>query len=188
MTHLEDREIIDLFFERSERAIRELDSKYGKAVKAIAGNVLRDRQDAEECVNDAYLGVWSSIPPQRPDSLGSYVCRIARNQAISRLRSNTAAKRNEGFDLVLDELEECIPSGISVEAELEGKELARAVDRFLATLDYDDRFLFVRRYFFADSVKQIAAAMGRKENQLSVRLFRLREKLRKNLVKEGLLV
>ena len=111
MTHLEDREIIDLFFERSERAIRELDSKYGKAVKAIAGNVLRDRQDAEECVNDAYLGVWSSIPPQRPDSLGSYVCRIARNQAISRLRSNTAAKRNDGFDLVLDELEECIPRG-----------------------------------------------------------------------------
>ncbi len=188
MTHLEDREIIDLFFERSEQAIRELDKKYGKAVKTVAQNILRERQDAEECVNDAYLGVWSSIPPQRPDSLGGYVCRIARNRAVSRLRAEAAAKRNDGFDLVLDELEECIPSGVDVEAELEGKELARAVDRFLATLDYDDRFLFVRRYFFADSVKQIAAAMGRRENQLSVRLFRLREKLRKNLVKEGLLV
>ena len=183
-----DAEIIELYFRRDERAIQETMDRFHHYLMKIALQIVGDRQDAEECVNDAYLGVWSSIPPQRPDSLGSYVCRIARNQAISRLRSNTAAKRNEGFDLVLDELEECIPSGISVEAELEGKELARAVDRFLATLDYDDRFLFVRRYFFADSVKQIAAAMGRRENQLSVRLFRLREKLRKTLVKEGLLV
>ncbi len=188
MTHLEDREIIDLFFERSEQAIRELDRKYGRAVKKTAENILRDSQDAEECVNDAYLGVWSSIPPQRPDSLGGYVCRIVRNRAVSRLRAASAAKRSGGFDLVLDELAECIPSGVDVEAEIEGKELARAVDRFLAALDYDDRFLFVRRYWYADPVKDIAAAMGRKENQLSVRLFRLREKLRKTLVKEGLLV
>ena len=188
MTHLEDREIIDLFFERSEQAIRELDKKYGKAVKKTAENILCERQNAEECVNDAYLGVWSSIPPQRPDSLGAYVCRIARNQAVSRLRSETAAKRNSGFDLVLDELADCIPSAADVEAEIEGKELAQAVNRFLSTLAYDDRFLFVRRYFFADSIKDIAAEMGRKENRLSVRLFRLREKLRKTLVKEGLLV
>ena len=188
MTHLEDREIIDLFFERSEQAIRELDRKYGGAVRKTAQNILRERQDAEECVNDAYLGVWSSIPPQRPDSLGSYVCRIARNQAVSLLRSLTAEKRNGSFDLVLDELAECIPSSADVEAEIEGKELARAVNRFLASLGYDDRFLFIRRYFYADSVKAIAAAMGRRENQLSVRLFRLREKLRKTLIKEGLLV
>lgn len=188
MTHLEDCEIIDLFFERSEQAIRELDKKYGRAVKKTAENILREQQDAEECVNDAYLGVWSSIPPRRPDSLGAYVCRIARNQAVSRLRSETAAKRNSGFDLVLDELADCIPSAADVEAEIEGKELAQAVSRFLSTLPYDDRFLFVRRYFFADSIKDIAAETGRKENRLSVRLFRLREKLRKTLVKEGLLV
>lgn len=188
MTHLEDREIIDLFFERSEQAIRELDKRYGRAVKKTVGNILRDSQDAEECVNDAYLGVWSSIPPQRPEHLGGFVCRIARNRAVSRLRSEKAAKRNRGFDLVLDELAEIIPSGADPETELEAKELARAVDRFLSTLDYDDRFLFLRRYFYADSVRDIAAATGRKENQLSVRLFRLREKLRKNLIKEGLLV
>ena len=188
MTHLEDPEIIDLFFERSEQAIRELDQKYGKAVKRIAENILRDSLDAEECVNDAYLGVWSNIPPQRPDSLGSYVCRIARNRAVSRLRAASAGKRNSGFDLVLDELGECIPSGADVEAVIEGKELTRAIDRFLSTLGHDDRYLFVRRYWYADSMKDIAAAMGRKENQLSVRLFRLREKLRKTLVKEGLLV
>ena len=188
MTHLEDRDIIDLFFERSEQALRELDRKYGGAVKKTAGNILCDKQDAEECVNDAYLGVWSSIPPQRPDNLGSYVCRIARNQAVSRLRSETAAKRNRGFDLVLDELEGCISSGVDVEADIEAKELAEAVNRFLSTLGYDDRFLFVRRYFYADSIREIAAAMGKSENRLSVRLFRLREKLRKTLVKEGLLV
>ena len=188
MTHLEDCRIIELFFERSEQAVRELDRKYGKAVKILAQNILHDGQDAEECVNDAYLGVWSSIPPQRPDSLGAYVCRIARNQAVSRLRARSAAKRSGGFDLVLNELEECIPSGADVEAEIEGKELARAVDRFLATLDYDDRFLFVRRYWYADSIHEISAATGQKENRLSVRLFRLREKLRNTLIKEGLLV
>jgi len=188
VTHLEDREIIDLFFERSEQAIRELDEKYGCAVRKIAGNLLRDRLDAEECANDAYLSVWSSIPPQRPDNLGGYVCRIARNQAVSRLRATSAAKRNSRFDLVLDELEECIPSRADVEAEIEAAELSRSVDRFLAALCYDDRFLFVRRYWYADSVKEIAAATGQKENRVSVRLFRLREKLRKTLVKEGLLV
>ena len=164
MTHLEDCRIIELFFERSEQAVRELDRKYGKAVKILAQNILHDGQDAEECVNDAYLGVWSS------------------------LRARSAAKRSGGFDLVLDELEECIPSGADVEAEIEGKELARAVDRFLATLDYDDRFLFVRRYWYADSIHEISAATGQKENRLSVRLFRLREKLRNTLIKEGLLV
>ena len=185
---MEDTQIIDLYFARDERAIEETDAKYGRFCLTLAKNILTLPSDAEECVNDAYLGVWSSIPPQRPDSLGAYVCRIARNQAVSRLRSETAAKRNSGFDLVLDELADCIPSAADVEAEIEGKELAQAVNRFLSTLAYDDRFLFVRRYFFADSIKDIAAEMGRKENRLSVRLFRLREKLRKTLVKEGLLV
>ena len=106
---------------------------------------------------------------------------------MSRLRSETAAKRSRGLDLVLDELEDFLPSGVNVEADYELKELTDAINRFLATLDYDDRFLFVRRYFFADPVKDIAAAMHEKESRLSLRLFRLREKLRKTLRKEGLL-
>ena len=187
MTLLEDSAILDLFFERSERAIEELDKKYGAAVRKTTANILSDRQDAEECVNDAYLGVWNSIPPHRPESLVSYVCRIARNRAVSRLRSETAAKRNEGFDLVLDEMEEFIPSGADVEAEVAAKELSAAVDRFLSGLPYDDRFIFVRRYWYADSVKDIAKAMSSRENRISVRLFRLREKLRITLQKEGLL-
>ena len=187
MTRLEDSQIIELLWERSEQAVTELERKYGPLVRKTAGNILRDRQDVEECANDTWLGVWNSIPPHRPQPLASFVCRIARNLAVSRLRSETAAKRNSGFDLVLDELEEFIPSGVDLEADYEVKELTDRINRFLAALDYDDRFLFVRRYFYADPVKDIAAAMNEKESRVSLRLFRLREKLRKTLKKEGLL-
>ena len=187
MIPLEDSQIIDLLFERSERALEELDKKYGPLVKKTAANILCSREDVEECVNDTYLGVWDSIPPHRPKPLVSFVCRIARNQAVSKLRSETAAKRNSGIDLVLDELEEFLPSAQDVEADYDAKELAEEINRFLAALDYDDRFLFVHRYFFADSVKEIAAAMHMKESRISMRLFRLREKLRKTLWKEGML-
>ena len=185
---MEDSAIIDLFLERSEQAVSELDRKYGAAVKKTAANILQNRLDVEECANDAYLGVWNSIPPQRPSSLGAYVCRIARNLAISRLRNRTAEKRGGGLDLVLDELEDFLPSHMNVEAELEAKELAEQINRFLSVLPYADRYLFVRRYWFADPVKDIAAAMGQKESRVSLRLFRLREKLKKELEKEGLLV
>lgn len=188
MTQLDDREIIDLFFERSEQAVSELDRRHGAAVRRTAANLLRDRQDAEECVNDAYLGVWNSIPPQNPEHLCAFVCRIARNLAVSRLRSDTAMKRNRAFDLVLDELADFIPSEMDVEAELEARELIERINRYLAALPYDDRFVFTRRYFYADSVKDIAASMRTKESRVSLRLFRLREKLRKTLQKEGLLV
>ena len=188
MTRLEDREIIRLFFERSEQAIGELDNKYGAAVTKTATNILHDRLDAEECVNDTYLGVWNSIPPQQPNPLVSYVCRIARNLAVSRLRSNAAVKRNSNFDLVLEELEDFIPSGADVEADYAYKELTAAIDRFVSSLNYDDRFLFVRRYWYADPVKDIAAMMHQRDARISLRLFRLREKLRIILKKEGLLV
>ena len=188
MTHLEDSQIIDLFLERSEQAITELDRKYGAAVKKTAANILRDPQDAEECVNDAYLGVWNSIPPHRPNPLGSYVCRIARTLAGAKLRGETAQKRNGGLELVLDELAEVVPSGVDLEKELEARELLAAVERFLAMLDQDDRVLFVRRYWFADSVKELAAATHSRESRISARLFRLRGKLRNYLKKEGLLV
>jgi len=185
---MEDSEIIRLFFERSEQAIGELDKKYGAAATKTAANILHDRLDAEECVNDTYLGVWNSIPPQQPNPLVSYVCRIARNLAVSRLRSNAAVKRNSNFDLVLEELENFIPSGTDVEADYAYKELLEVIDRFLSTLNYDDRFLFVRRYWYADSVKDIAAMMNQRDARISLRLFRLREKLRIILKKEGLLV
>ena len=188
MTLLEDSRIISLFFERSEQAIDELDKAYGAAVKKTAANILGDRRDVEECVNDAYLGCWNSIPPHRPDSLISYVCKIVRNLAVSKLRSETAGKRNAGVDLVLDELGDLIPSSSDVEGDYTARELTCAIDRFLSALDYDDRYIFVRRYWFADSVRDIAMTMHSRENSISVRLFRLRERLRKKLVEEGFLV
>ena len=180
---MEDSKIVDLFFERSEQAIGELDKKYGAAVRKTAVNILSSRQDAEECVNDTYLGVWNSIPPQRPDVLVSYVCRNARNLAVARLRRETSAARNSGADLA-----EVIPSREDVEAEIEAKELAAAVNRYLAGLDYDDRYIFIRRYWYADAVRDIASAMHTRENRVSVRLFRLRKNLKKILKKEGLIV
>ena len=185
---MEDSIIISLFFERSEQAVEELNRKYGPAVRKTAANILSDRLDVEECVNDTYLRTWNSIPPQKPNPLVSYVCRIARNLALDRYHANSAAKRNGNFDLVLDEMEECIPSELNVETEYEARELAEAVNRFLSGLKYDDRFLFVRRYWYADPVKDIAAQMHERESRVSMRLFRLREKLRKTLKKEGLLV
>lgn len=128
---MEDSEIIRLFFERSEQAVGELDKKYGAAVATTAANILHDRLDVEECVNDTYLGVWNSIPPQQPSPLVSYVCRIARNLAVSRLRSNAAVKRNSNFDLVLEELEDFIPSDADVETDYAYKELLEVIDRFL---------------------------------------------------------
>ena len=149
---------------------------------------LKDRLDVEECVNDTYLRTWNSIPPQAPDPLASYVCRIAHNLAIDRYHANTAQKRSGNYGLVLDELEECIPSGMNVETELDAKELGAAINRFLGSLSREDRFLFVRRYWYADSVRELANMTNGSPNRISVHLFRLREKLRNTLTKEGLLV
>ncbi len=184
---MEDGTILDLFYERSEQAIAELDRKYGATVRKTAANILKDPQDVEECVNDTYLGVWNAIPPNRPDPLISFVCRIARNLAAKRYHSNTARKRNGSYDLVLDELEECIPSAVSVESEYAAKELSAAVSRFLDTLGYEDRFCFLRRYWFADPVSEIADATKSTGHRVSVRLFRTRKKLYNYLKEEGLL-
>ena len=187
MTRLEDSKIIALFFARAEQAIRELDSKYGSTVKKTAANILSDRLDVEECVSDTYLRVWNSIPPHAPNPLLAYVCAIARNLAINRYHANHAEKRKGNYDLILDEMQECLPSRVNIETEYDAKELSTAINRFLAALKQEDRFLFVRRYWYADSVSDLAALTGGSANRISVRLFRLREKLRITLLKEGFL-
>lgn len=184
---MEDQAIIALFFERSEQGIRELISKYGKAVAKITGNILADPLDAEECANDTYLGVWNSIPPTVPRSLGAYCCGIARNKALSRYQENTAKKRNSHFDAALEELEETIPALGTVESEMEAKELSGYISQFLSRLPYDDRYAFLRRYYYADSVLDIAEVLGKTPHRISVRLFRIRENLKKYLRKEGML-
>ena len=177
-----------MFFARSEQAIEELHCKYGSAVKKTAANILKDRLDVEECVNDTYYRCWNSMPPHKPNPLVSFVCKIARNLAIDRYHMNAAEKRRGNYGLVLDELEECIPSPASVETELDAKELTAAINRFLSALEYEDRFLFVRRYWYADSVDDLAHMTGSKANRISVRLFRLRKKLQTSLQREGVLL
>ncbi len=182
---MSDEEIIDLFFERSEQAITELTKKHGKAAERVVRNILGDKRDAEECLSDTWLGVWNAIPPQRPAPLRTFVCRIARNLATARYHANTASIRNSRYDAALDELEEVLSDSGSVEQELEAKELREAVNGFLATLSYTDRFLFTRRYWYADPPADIAEMTGSTANSVSVRLFRIRKKLKTYLVKEG---
>jgi len=185
---MEDSRIIALLFERSEQALTALSGKYGPAVMALAGHILGNRLDAEECANDTWMGVWNSVPPQYPAHLKAYTLAITRNLALDRYHANSAQKRNSFYDVALDELAECLSAPAGVEAELEARELAAAINRFLATLPKADRQMFLCRYYLADPVSLIAAKLNMKGPQVSLRLFRLREKLRKFLEKEGLSV
>ena len=185
---IDDEKIIDLFFERDQQGIRELDQKYGKLLHSLAFRILNDRRDVEECVNDAYLGVWNTIPPQRPQVLSAYVCRIVRNLALKVYDRNTAAKRNSAYDVAMGELEGSLPAPGTVERELEARELARIVEGFLDTLSRENRVIFLRRYWFADSYKDIARQVGLREKAVSVRLSRLREKLRQYLMEQEVFV
>lgn len=183
---MDDSKIIELFYERSEQAIVELSKKYGSACIKFANNILNNRLDSEECVNDAYLGAWNTIPPQKPNPLLSYVCRIVRNLAIKKYHSNTAAKRNSIYDISLDELESCFPASDSIEDELNVKEVSRIIDSFLETLDKENRIMFVRRYWYSDSIADLAELFHTSKHNISVRLSRARAKLKKHLTKEGI--
>ena len=187
MVYLKDHEIVGLFFSRSEQAITELNLKYGKTIKNVAWNILNNPQDVEECTNDTYLHVWNRIPPTKPDSLGAYVCRIARNVSLKRYQSNTAVKRNSYYDVALQELEDTIPALSTVESDLEAKELTRYLNRYLDKLAPDDRYMFLRRYWFGDSIGEIAQQLSSSPGSVSVRLFRMRQNLQQHLQKEGMI-
>lgn len=175
---IEDEKIIELFFERSEQAIEELDLKYGKVCHKVSYNILHNRQDAEECVNDAYLGAWNAIPPQHPAPLLTFLCKIVRNLSVMRHHANTAVKRNSTYDVALEELEGCLASTATVEAEIETSELTRMIDSFLETLSQENRVIFMRRYWFSDTYKQIAERVGVTENNVAVRLTRIRKQMK----------
>lgn len=185
---MEDNRIVALLLERSEQALTVLSAKYGGKCHTIAHNVLGNHADAEECVNDALLGVWNSVPPHRPDPLSAYVYRVTRNTAIKRYRANTAAKRNSHYDVALEELESCLPAAETVEQAADAAVLAEALNAFLAILSTDDRVLFLRRYWYTDPVTVLAAATGTSPHYVSVRLSRIRQKLRTFLEKEGIVV
>lgn len=184
----EDKEIIEMFFERSEQGIRELDTKYGKFLRKISYNILNNLQDAEECVNDAYLGAWNAIPPAKPDPLLTYICKIVRNISLKVYYRKTAAKRSSVYTIAMDEIEACIASPSTAEAELEAKELAHIIESFLDTLTPENRVIFMRRYWFSDSCKDIAELVGLTEKNVSVRLTRIRQKLKSYLAEREVFV
>ena len=184
---MDDKHIVYLFNERSEQAIGELAKKYGKLINKIARNILSNFDDAEECENDTYLACWDTIPPEQPQRLISYVCRIARNKAISKYRSANAEKRNSSYDVSLDELTEFLAARETADDKLQAEEMGKAINRFLSEQKKEDRVMFVRRYWFSESVADIARLMDCSENRVSVQLFRLKEKLHCYLRKEGLL-
>lgn len=176
--------ILTLLLRRSEEAIGAMARRFGPRLAATALNILGIREDAEEAVSDTYYAVWNVVPPKEPDPLEPFVYRVGRNLALKRLRRNTARKRNSSYDLSLEELEGCIPS-LTLEERFEARELGRAIDRFLDTLPHQSRKMFLRRYWFGDSIKAIAADLGLRENTVTVRLTRTRERLRIYLQKEG---
>lgn len=185
---MEDAGIIELFFERSEQGIRELDIKYGKVCRKLSYNIVNDRQDAEECVNDAYLGAWNAIPPVKPDPLLTYICKIVRNISLNLYHRKEAAKRSSHYTIAMEEIEACIAATNAVEAEIEAVELAHSIERFLDTLTVENRVLFMRRYWFSDSCRDIAGFMGLTEKNVSVRLTRIREKLRQYLIEREVFI
>ena len=181
-----DEHIIDLYWNRSEQAIAVTDDKYGKMCNGIAYRILNDREDSEECVNDGYLRLWNSIPPQRPKSLPAFLGKIVRNLALNCYEKRNASKRGGGeVPLALDELEECISTGESVEDTFEKKELLRSMNRFLDALPDTERNLFVCRYWYLDPIHDIAQRFGFTESKVTSMLHRIRGKLRKHLEKEG---
>ncbi len=185
---IDDEKIIEMFFERSEQGIRELDIKYGKICHNLSYNIVNDRQDAEECVNDAYLGAWNAIPPAHPNPLLSYIVKIVRNISLKAYWRKEAAKRSGHYTIALEEVEACIADRKTVEDEIEAKELARIIEEFLDALTLENRVIFMRRYWFADSYKDIAASVGLSEKNISVRLTRIRKKMKKYLTERGMFV
>ncbi|MEA4964242.1 MAG: sigma-70 family RNA polymerase sigma factor [Oscillospiraceae bacterium] len=182
---LEDPQIIQLYWDRDTRAIAETDVKYGRLCNHIAMNILENVGDAEECVNDTYYRAWDAIPPQRPESFSSFLGRIVRNIALDRYRYNHARKRSGKMDVLLSELEDCIPSGTRTEELFEAGEVSALIDRFLDTLEKQRRNIFVRRYWYSQPIREIARACGMTEGQVKSILFRLRNLLRTALEKEG---
>jgi len=181
---MDDSQIIKALFDRAESAIAALVERFGPPLSRMLKNILGNDQEAEECVNDTYLALWNTIPPTRPEHLGAYVYRTGRNLALKRIRADSTQKRNSARDVSLDELAECLPD-LGAEQELEARELGRAIDRFLSEQSKENRIIFVRRYWFGDSVKTIASELNRSVSSVSVRLFRTREGLKTYLTREG---
>ena len=184
---MEDSKIIELFFARDEEAIRQTDMTYGKRLFVLADNILRSKEDAEESVSDTYWKAWETIPPTKPVHFFGYLAKLCRHFALGRLDWNMAAKRKAEVVSLTQEMENCVPDSRR-EAELEGKELGRMLNEFLRTLSPENRMVFLRRYWYVDTVAEIAERYGISESAVMTRLHRTRRKLQSYLEKEGIQV
>ncbi len=185
---MKDREIIDLYWERNEGAISATAVKYGKYCYSISYNILHNAEDADECVNDTYMGAWKSIPPQHPECLATYLGKITRNLSFNRLKQYTAKKRGLGqTELVLSELEDCIPARMTPEQIVDEMILVKSINQFLRLQPDQNRNIFIRRYWYLYSIRDIAKAYGLSESKVTALLFRIRNKLRLHLEKEGII-
>ena len=180
---MEDQQIIALYFARDEQAIGETAKRYGPVCMQVSMDIVRDRMDAEECVNDTWIRTWNSIPPQRPDSLRAFLCRIVRNLSINRLRERKAKRRDKDMILSLEELE-----GVLSIPEERAEGLSELISEFLRGLEREDRLLFMGRYWHGQSVKDLAGKLGINPNTAAVRLHRIREELRDFLADRGVTV
>lgn len=182
---MDEQNILQLLHERKETAIIELSKLYGSKCTSIALGILKNKEDAEECINDAYLAVWNSIPPETPKSLGAYLYSIVRNFSLMKYRYNTAEKRNSHYDAALDELEDSLKSIDEVWNNIAAKELAILINHFLEKQKKLDRIIFIKRYWFSMEPQEIAKEMKLTKNNINVHLHRTREKLKLYLMKEG---
>lgn len=183
---MDDLKIIELFFDRKEYAITETERKYGRYLSKIAYNILFDTEDSEECVNDTYMKAWNTIPPQKPKVLRTFLGKITRRLAIDIFRKKHAEKRgNSEYALSLSELEESVPDNSLPENKFEQKQLSESINRFLLSLPKESRDIFLCRYFYSDSIKDIASFFGCGESKIKSNLFRSRKALKEHLEKEG---
>lgn len=183
---MNDREIVELFLKRDESAVKAVSDKYMSYCAKIAANILGSYDEAEECVNDALMKAWESIPPHEPETIATYLGKLTRNVAINRRRGTLAGKRGRGeAALVLEELSELIPSGADVEREYGAKELAGEINAFLYTLPEEQRNIFICRYWYCDGIPDIAAEFAVSKNKVYVTLNRVRKSLREYLRKRG---
>jgi len=187
--NMDDDRILDLYWARSESAIHETAKKYGHYCSAIANNILHSREDAQECVNDSYLKAWESIPPQRPAAFRVFLGRITRNLSLNKYKAQKTQKRGgNDVDLIFHELEECLPAGGSVEKAYEAALVTEAINACLRSLDSETRIVFVRRYWYADSIRAIAERFHMNESRVKSMLFRTRKTLKTHLENEGVLL
>ena len=184
---MDDEKIIELYFARSESAITETDIKYGKSCRRLTYNVTGNYEDSEECVNDTYMRLWNVIPPKRPPDLAAYLFRIARNIALNLIRGRNADKRGGAMRSVdYDEIAECLPDRNTVERQTDDDTAIRAIEKFLSSLPREKQIIFLKRYWYFNTVSDIASEMNISESKVKLTLMRTREKLRTELEKEGI--